>query len=440
LFKQMEVISNSSNIKRFRVSPVGVNTSEAEVARKKMKKMKAFHIPDLYKSSIIGGIKETRRLQDKLKKDYTPTVLDYGTVKFLISRHFGFCYGVENAVEIAYRTIEENADKRIFLLSEMIHNPDVNADLLSRGVKFIMDTAGNQLIAWGELTPEDVVIVPAFGTTVEIQRRLSEIGINAYQYDTTCPFVEKVWNRATAIGQKDYTIVVHGKPTHEETRATFSHSKENAPTIVVKNMAQTIELAKYITGEKPSEQFYEEFRGQFSEGFDVTKDLQRIGVVNQTTMLASDTQGIADYLKQIMIQKYNIEGTDVTAYFADTRDTLCYATNDNQSATYGLLNENADLAIVAGGYNSSNTSHLVELCEQKLPTYFISSADKILSENLISHFDLHEKVEKISKDFIPNKDQVTIMLTCGASCPDAVVESILLRLHSFFPEALPVVA
>jgi 4-hydroxy-3-methylbut-2-en-1-yl diphosphate reductase len=426
----MEVYSSSSDIKRFRVDAPLVDE-----ARKKMKKMKSFHIPDLYKSSIIGGIKEARRVQDKLKKDFTPTVLDYGTVKFLISRHFGFCYGVENAVEIAYKTIEENQGKRIFLLSEMIHNPDVNEDLLSRGVKFIMDTAGNQLIAWEILTPEDVVIVPAFGTTVEIQKRLSEIGINAYQYDTTCPFVEKVWNRATAIGQKDYTIVVHGKPTHEETRATFSHSKENAPTIVVKNMTQTIELAKYITGEKPSEQFYEEFEGQFSEGFDVKKDLQRIGVVNQTTMLASDTQGIADYLKQVIIKKYGIEGSDVTAYFADTRDTLCYATNDNQAATYGLLKEEADLAIVAGGYNSSNTSHLVELCEHKLPTYFISSADKILTDNLISHWDLHNKVEKITKDFIPDKEQVTIMLTCGASCPDAVVESILLRLHSFFPDA-----
>jgi 4-hydroxy-3-methylbut-2-en-1-yl diphosphate reductase len=426
----MEVYSSSSDIKRFRVDAPLVDE-----ARKKMKKMKSFHIPDLYKSSIIGGIKEARRVQDKLKKDFTPTVLDYGTVKFLISRHFGFCYGVENAVEIAYKTIEENQDKRIFLLSEMIHNPDVNTDLLSRGVKFIMDTAGNQLIAWETLTPDDVVIVPAFGTTVEIQKRLSEIGINAYQYDTTCPFVEKVWNRATAIGQKDYTIVVHGKPTHEETRATFSHSKENAPTIVVKNMAQTIELAKYITGEKSSEQFYEEFEGQFSEGFDVKKDLQRIGVVNQTTMLASDTQGIADYLKQVIIKKYGIEGSDVTAYFADTRDTLCYATNDNQAATYGLLKEEADLAIVAGGYNSSNTSHLVELCEHKLPTYFISSADKILTDNLISHWDLHNKEEKITKDFIPNKEQVTIMLTCGASCPDAVVESILLRVHSFFPDA-----
>ena len=429
----MEVISNSSDIELFRVD----TPSEGD-ARRKMKKMKSFQIPDLYKSTIIGGIKEKRRLEDKLKKDFTPTVLDYGVVRFLISRHFGFCYGVENAVEIAYRTIEENPDKRIFLLSEMIHNPDVNADLLSRGVSFIMDTSGKQLIPWEELTANDVVIVPAFGTTVEIQQRLSDIGINAYQYDTTCPFVEKVWNRATAIGQKDYTIVVHGKPAHEETRATFSHAKENAPTIVVKDMKQTIELAKYIIGEKPTEQFYEEFKGQYSEGFDVKKDLQRIGVVNQTTMLASDTQGIADYLKQIMIQQYNIEGSDVTAYFADTRDTLCYATNDNQSATYGLLKEEADLVVVAGGYNSSNTSHLVELCEQKLPTYFISSADKILTENLISHFDLHSKTEKHTSDFLPKKEPVTIMLTCGASCPDAVVESILLKLHSFFPDAQPI--
>ncbi|MET3125420.1 4-hydroxy-3-methylbut-2-enyl diphosphate reductase [Arcicella rosea] len=429
----MEVISNSSDIELFRVD----TPSEGD-ARRKMKKMKSFQIPDLYKSTIIGGIKEKRRLEDKLKKDFTPTVLDYGVVRFLISRHFGFCYGVENAVEIAYRTIEENPDKRIFLLSEMIHNPDVNADLLSRGVSFIMDTSGKQLIPWEELTSDDVVIVPAFGTTVEIQQRLSDIGINAYQYDTTCPFVEKVWNRATAIGQKDYTIVVHGKPAHEETRATFSHAKENAPTVVVKDMKQTIELAKYITGEKPTEQFYEEFKGQYSEGFDVKKDLQRIGVVNQTTMLASDTQGIADYLKQIMIQQYSIEGSDVTAYFADTRDTLCYATNDNQSATYGLLKEEADLVVVAGGYNSSNTSHLVELCEQKLPTYFISSADKILTENLISHFDLHSKTEKHTSDFLPKKQPVTIMLTCGASCPDAVVESILLKLHSFFPDAQPI--
>jgi 4-hydroxy-3-methylbut-2-enyl diphosphate reductase len=430
----MELFTNSPAMEAQRAAVSGTELAGTD-ARKKMKKMKSFQIPELYQSSIIGGIKEIRRFRDKLKKDFTPTVLDFGSVRFLISRHFGFCYGVENAVEIAYKTIENNPNKRIFLLSEMIHNPDVNADLLSRGVKFIMDTSGTQLIPWHTLTADDVVIVPAFGTTLEIQQRLSHIGINAYQYDTTCPFVEKVWNRASAIGQKDYTIVVHGKPAHEETRATFSHAKQNAPTIVVKDMKQTIELAKYITGEKPAKDFYTEFQGQYSEGFDIEKDLTRIGVVNQTTMLASDTQAIADYLKQIMKAKYHVEGTDITAYFADTRDTLCYATNDNQSATYGLLEKEADLAIVAGGYNSSNTSHLVELCEQKLPTYFISSAEKILANNLISHFDLHQKVEKVTEDFLPQKEVSTIMLTCGASCPDAVVEAILLRLLSFFPDA-----
>lgn len=409
-----------------------VDTAMPE-ARKKMKKMKSFEIPEFYRSQIIGGIKEARRLKDKLKRDFTPTLLDFGPVRFLVSRHFGFCYGVENAVEIAYRTINQNPDKRIFLLSEMIHNPDVNADLLSRGVKFIMETSGKQLIPWENLVPEDIVIVPAFGTTLEVQQQLSKIGINAYQYDTTCPFVEKVWNRAASIGQKDYTIVVHGKPAHEETRATFSHSKQNAPTIVVNDMKETIELAKYLTGEKPAAQFYEEFKGQYSEGFEISRDLQRIGVVNQTTMLASDTQAIADYLKSVIIKKYNIEGSDVTAYFADTRDTLCYATNDNQTATYALLEESADLVVVAGGYNSSNTSHLVELCEEKLPTYFIESVEKILDKNLISHYDLHKKVEKVTSDFLPEKELTTIMLTCGASCPDAVIEAILLRLLSFFP-------
>ncbi len=428
----MELFTNSS-IKEITLASEPTIPPAGLEARKKIKKMKSFQIPERYKSQIIGGIKEIRRQKDKLKKDFTPTLLDFGPVRFLVSRHFGFCYGVENAVEIAYKTIEENPHKRIFLLSEMIHNPDVNADLQSRGVRFIMDTAGKQLIAWDDLTANDVVIVPAFGTTLEIQAKLSSIGINAYQYDTTCPFVEKVWNRAAAIGQKDYTIVVHGKPSHEETRATFSHAQSNAPTVVVKDMKQTIELAKYITGEKEAEFFYEEFKGQYSTGFDVRKDLMRIGVVNQTTMLASDTQAIADYLKQVMIRQFQVEGKDISAYFADTRDTLCYATNDNQSATYGLLKEDADLVIVAGGYNSSNTSHLVELCEAKLPTYFISSADKILSQNLISHFDLHEKVEKVSENFLPDKTPTTIMLTCGASCPDAVVEAILLRLLSFFP-------
>jgi 4-hydroxy-3-methylbut-2-en-1-yl diphosphate reductase len=400
--------------------------------------MKTFHIPDFYRSRIITPLKELRRKNDKLKRDFTPTVLDFGPVKFLIARHFGFCYGVENAIEIAYKAIADNPGKRIFLLSEMIHNPDVNRDLQERGVRFLMETSGRQIISWEALRPEDIVIVPAFGTTVEIQNRLTLLGIDAYQYDTTCPFVEKVWNRASQIGQKNYTIVVHGKPLHEETRATFSHSKENAPTIVVKNMKQTERLARYITGEGTKEEFYEEFRGQYSVGFDPEQDLQRIGVVNQTTMLASDTQGIADYLKAVMTQHYQLTPQEVEERFANTRDTLCYATNDNQDATYALLKYDADFVLVAGGYNSSNTSHIVELCEQKLPTYFIESDTKILSNSLIKHYNLHTKKEEITENFIPQKEQVTVMLTCGASCPDAIIEGVLTRILSFFPEAEPI--
>ena len=400
--------------------------------------MKTFHIPDFYRSRIITPIKELRRKNDKLKRDFSPTVLDFGPVKFLIARHFGFCYGVENAIEIAYKAIADNPGKRIFLLSEMIHNPDVNRDLLERRVRFLMETTGRQIIPWEELRPEDIVIVPAFGTTVEIQNRLRLLGIDAYQYDTTCPFVEKVWNRATQIGQKNYTIIVHGKPLHEETRATFSHSKENAPTVVVKNLKQAERLARYITGEGSKEDFFEEFRGQYSVGFDPEQDLQRIGVVNQTTMLASDTQGIADYLKGVMIQHYQLAPQQVEEHFANTRDTLCYATNDNQDATYALLKHEADFVLVAGGYNSSNTSHIVELCEQKLPTYFIESDNKILSNTLIKHYNLHKKKEEVTENFIPQKEQVTVMLTCGASCPDAIIEGVLTRILSFFSEAKPI--
>lgn len=397
--------------------------------------MKSFDIPDYYRSSIITPLKEFRRKRDKLKRDFTPTLLDFGPIRILIARHFGFCYGVENAVEIAYKAIAENPDKRIFLLSEMIHNPDVNADLQDRGVRFIMDTGGQQLIPWSELTANDVVIIPAFGTTLETQSQLASIGLDVAKYDTTCPFVEKVWNKASQIGQKNYTVIVHGKPSHEETRATFSHSKEAAPTVVVKDMAQTQRLAKYIIGELPVDDFYTEFAGQFSSGFNPSRDLERIGVVNQTTMLASDTQGIADYLKQVMIQKYGLTEESADVHFANTRDTLCYATNDNQDATYALLTYPADFAIVAGGYNSSNTSHIVELCEEKLPTYFIESEQKILSDKLIRHFDSHTKQEVITEDFIPRHRPVSVLLTCGASCPDAIVEGILIKLISFFPTA-----
>ncbi|MCW3110972.1 MAG: 4-hydroxy-3-methylbut-2-enyl diphosphate reductase [Segetibacter sp.] len=394
--------------------------------------MKKFNVPNIYRSGLISAIKGQRKQADKLKKDFSPTLLDFGPVQIYLARHFGFCYGVENAIEIAFRTVDENPGKRIFLLSEMIHNPQVNADLVERGVRFLQDTKGNPLVNFDELTADDVVIIPAFGTTLAIEAKLNAIGITTEKYNTTCPFVEKVWNRSEQIAQKGYSIVVHGKPSHEETRATFSHSAANTPTVVVNDMKETIELAKYITVEKQPEDFYTEFKGRYSEGFLVERDLQRIGVVNQTTMLASDTQAISDYLKEVMVQHYQLTAENTEKRFADTRDTLCYATNDNQTAVQGLLETDADLAIVVGGYNSSNTSHLVELCEEKLPTFYIDSPDKILSQKEILHHNFHTKQELHTIDYLPFKDQVKILITSGASCPDAEVEAVIRKIVSFY--------
>jgi len=395
--------------------------------------MKKFEIPNIYRSSFITRIKNARKDLDPRKKDFTPTLLDFGPVRFYLARHFGFCYGVENAIEIAYKTIEENHGKKIYLLSEMIHNPGVNKDLEKLGVSFLMDTSGNQLIDWNQLSKDDIVIIPAFGTTLEIEKKLNEIGINPYRYNTTCPFVEKVWNRSEQLGNDDFTVIIHGKSYHEETRATFSHSKTKAASVIVRDIEETKLLASFILDEKPIDEFYEIFAGKFSDGFDVERDLQKVGVVNQTTMLATETQAIADLLKDTMIKKYGAE--NIKNHFADTRDTLCYATNDNQEATYGLLKESADFAIVVGGYNSSNTSHIVELCEEKLPTYFISSEEKILSDKSISHFDIHHHKENETENYLPQKAVVDIILTSGASCPDAVVEAVLRKIHSFFPTA-----
>ena len=394
--------------------------------------MKQFTIPFTYRSPLIAAIKEKRNLDDKMKKDFSPTLLDFGSVQIYLARHFGFCYGVENAIEIAFKTIDENPGKRIFLLSEMIHNPKVNADLAERGIIFLQDTHGKQVIPFEELNEHDIVIIPAFGTTLNIEKKLRAIGISIEKYNTTCPFVEKVWNRSEQIAKQQYTVVVHGKPSHEETRATFSHAAANTATVVVNDMEDAVRLSKYITGEKPIIEFYSEFKERYSENFDAEKDLQRIGVVNQTTMLASDTQAIADFLKTVMMATYDLTQANAEERFAETRDTLCYATNDNQSAVYGLLKEPADFAIVVGGYNSSNTSHLVELCEQKLPTYFINDADKIISDLEIKHFDFHHKQELITPGYLQKKDTVKILITSGASCPDALVEEVIKKIAAFF--------
>jgi 4-hydroxy-3-methylbut-2-enyl diphosphate reductase len=397
--------------------------------------MKSFEIPSHYRSSFIGQVKDNRKKNDPRKKDFTPTRLDFGPIVFYLGRHFGFCYGVENAIEIAYKAIEENPEKRIFMLSQMIHNPTVNQDLQDRGLSFIQDTEGNPLTAWDKVGNEDIVIIPAFGTTLEIEKYLANRGIQTEKYNTTCPFVEKVWKMANKLGDKDYTIIIHGKFSHEETRATFSHSKAESKSIVLKDMKEAKKLGDIILGKRPISEFKALFGGRYSEGFNPETDLQKVGVINQTTMLASDTHEIAEYFKSVMEEKYG--QTEIKTHFADTRDTLCYATNDNQQSTYELLETDADLAIVVGGYNSSNTSHIKELCDQRFTSYFINGASEIKSASEIHHFDYDHKAHLESDSFLPTTKPVKIVLTSGASCPDSVIDEVMDKLLSFYPNSKP---
>ncbi|SMO78899.1 4-hydroxy-3-methylbut-2-enyl diphosphate reductase [Gracilimonas mengyeensis] len=392
---------------------------------------KKFDIPEMYQSPVIRTVKEATKVMDPMKKDLEPTKLDFGPVQFYIPRFFGFCYGVENAIDIAYRTVAENPDKNIYLLSEMIHNPTVNEDLQKRGVQFLFDTDGTERIPISSLSSDDIVIVPAFGTTLEIQEELKEVGIDPYQYNTTCPFVEKVWKRGKQLGKKDYSLVVHGKHRHEETRATFSHSADHSATVVVLNPEEAQILADIMVGDRPLSDFEKYFGHKATEGFDPIEDMKRFGVINQTTMLATETQEVMDILKEAAIKRFG--ESDIINHFADTSDTLCYATNENQSATIALSETDADLAIVVGGYNSSNTMHLVEILEHQFPTYHVRDASELKSPKKIHHFDQWKKEILETENWIPEKDgPLKVALTSGASCPDVLVDEVLLEILKYF--------
>jgi 4-hydroxy-3-methylbut-2-enyl diphosphate reductase len=406
-----------------------------------------FDVPAFYRRPadgppIIARVKAARRITDPRKRDLAPSVLDFGPVRFKLARHFGFCYGVENAIEIAYRALDEQAEKaaagRVFLLSEMIHNPHVNEDLRRRGIRFLRTTLGEQLIPFDDLRPDDVVIIPAFGASREVEAELRARGLDPELYDTTCPFVERVWKKSAQIGDRAYTVVVHGKRYHEETRATFSRARAHAPVVVVRDMEEADDLAAVITGEQDAAFFHRRFRDRTSPGFDPARDLRRIGVVNQTTMLATETAAIAERLRRAVAERYG--EADVEAHFADTTDTLCYATKENQDATLALIADGADLALVVGGYNSSNTSHLVELCERVMPTYFIEDAGEILSEGEIRHYNWHRKEVEAAPGWLPRPADgpggrgrpVDVLLTAGASCPDALLDAVVHRVLGFF--------
>ncbi|MDZ7772326.1 MAG: 4-hydroxy-3-methylbut-2-enyl diphosphate reductase [Balneolaceae bacterium] len=388
---------------------------------------KKFDIPEIYRSPVIRKVKEANKVVDPRKKDLEPTLLDFGPVHFYIPRHFGFCYGVENAIDIAYKTVEEHPERDIYLLSEMIHNPTVNEDLQERGVKFLFETDGSELIPIESLDEDDIVIVPAFGTTLEIQEKLKKQGIDPYEYNTTCPFVEKVWKRGRQLGNKGHSLVIHGKHYHEETRATFSHTSEHSACVVVLNPGEAQVLADIMTGKRPKEDFEEHFGHKSTEDFDPMVDLQHFGVINQTTMLATETQEVMDILKEAAAERFG--EAEVLDHFADTSDTLCYATNENQSATLALAETDADLALVVGGYNSSNTMHLVEILEHAFPTYHVRDAGEMASPHLVRHYDQWEDILKETEDWMPTAaEPLKVALTSGASCPDVLVDEVLVKI------------
>ena len=384
--------------------------------------MKKFEVPEHYRSNILGRIKEIRKVNDPRKKDHSPFVFQVGKTEFVIPRHFGFCYGVENAIEIAFRTVAENPGKRIFLLGEMIHNPQVNEDLLAEGIQFLVDNHGTRLVDFSTLSSDDIVITPAFGTTVEMAAELAKLGVHLERYNTTCPFVEKVWKRSAELGTRGYTLVVHGKYLHEETRATFSHAAETGPVVVVRNRKEAELLTKYIRKELSDEQFEIDFANKYSSGFVASRDLRKIGVVNQTTMLASETQEIAAYLKDVVVEMYGDEAT------TDTRDTLCYATNDNQNATIGVLESGAQLAIVVGGFNSSNTIQIATILGEKMPVYFVRNSDDFMSLEKAIVFNSKTLKEEEIAPLLLQQENLKIVVTSGASCPDKIVDQVIQRI------------
>ena len=399
---------------------------------------RVFDIPVFYRSPIISRMKALRRLYDHRKKDLSPSVLKLGPLTFKIARHFGFCFGVENAIEIAFKALAENGDRRVFLLSEMIHNPQVNQDLEQRGVRFLLTPAGEMITPFEDLTPDDIVIVPAFGTTVELFEKLRSMGIDPTLYNATCPFVEKVWKRAEQLGSRGFTVIIHGKHYHEETKATFSHANLAAPSLVIRDLREAQVVADFILGSVPEVEFLEQFKGRYSDNFAPSKDLLKIGVVNQTTMLAHETHAISDLLRKAIEARFGLE--EGLVRFGDTRDTLCYATSENQQATHGLIASGGDFAVVVGGYNSSNTANLSELLEKNYPTYYIKDATEIISSTQIRHLDRTRKIEISSDNWVPalNTDStLEVLITAGASCPDALVDQVLERIASFFPAAIP---
>jgi 4-hydroxy-3-methylbut-2-enyl diphosphate reductase len=340
-----------------------------------------------------------------------------------LAKEFGFCYGVERAIDLAYAARKSfPPETPIYLLGEIIHNPEVNDQIRNLGITMISNRPTDEEIS--RLRPDDVVIIPAFGTEVATRRKLEAKG--CILVDTTCGDVMSVWKRVRQYSRESVTSIIHGKAKHEETKATTSQATAygTGHYLVVYNLEETDYVCRYIVEGGDKQEFLEKFKGAYSPGFDPDVHLQAIGVANQTTMLRGETEEVQRRLRDAMIRKYGeAELPKHFRYF----DTICGATQDRQDALQKLLAEPLDLLIVIGGYNSSNTSHLAEMGEARLPTYFIKNAGKMVSDKLIRHYNLHLKQEVETRDWLP-PGHVIVGITAGASCPNNLIEDVIRRL------------
>ena len=411
----------------------------------------------LYQSALCSAIKAARRTKEKTSGE--PAVLDFGPIQYVIPSHFGFCLGVQNAIERAYEAVASNPGKRVFMLSELIHNQFVNKDLLDRGLRYLQTDKGLPLrvdggvadgledpqALWKQLNGDDIVIIPAFGATNEDKVRLIKRGLSIREYDATCMLVEKVWKAARRYAQEGYTVLIHGKAEHEETKATFSNSSAYGPALMIRNMAHAEALADVIRaeGEQRSSLFEASFKGLHSEGFDPQSDLEKLAVVNQTTLLRNETLQIIEYLSGVIAEKYGADQVAEHLWSKGKGDTLCYATQVNQDALQKAVLQSIDTAIVVGGRNSSNTYQLYRVCEERFGAnaHYIQSETNIISFDQISHYvfpyagTTNSSVTDIVRPFLKvSKEPIRILLTGGASCPDGIIQQVISRINGFFPE------
>ena len=350
-------------------------------------------------------------------------VLCAGGLTVRLAKQFGFCYGVERAIDLAYAARKVFNDKKLYILGEIIHNPEVNEQVRRMGIKTL--TGENPEASLDDVTAGDAVIIPAFGAEVSTMDRLKAIGCQLV--DTTCGDVLSVWKRVTQYASDQSTSIIHGKAWHEETKATSSRALAKGPGhyLVVYNLEETDYVCDYIRRGGNKEEFFKKFKGAHSPGFDPDRDLQCIGLANQTTMLRSETEEVQHRLRQAMRDRYGDAELPRRYRFFDT---ICGATQERQDALMDLLQQPLDLMIVVGGYNSSNTSHLVEMSEKKCPTYFIKAAIKIISDSKIQHFDLHQQKEIETEGWLPGGRPVSLGVTAGASCPNNLIEETIRRL------------